>query len=71
MFIELTAYGYKRLINTDHIVQVWPEKKYGKTSEDRAYKVVTRIRLTNDIIDVAEPYDDVVYTIDNASEDEV
>ena len=71
MFIELTAYRHRRIINTDHIVEVWSEKVYGKTSFDRAYKVVTRIRLTNDIIDVAEPYDDVVYTIDNASEDEV
>jgi len=71
MFIELTAYGYKRLINTDHIVQIWPEKKYNKPDQVAGYKVVTRIRLTNDIIDVAEPYDDVVYTIDNASEDEV
>ena len=63
MFIELTAYGYKRLINTDHIVQVWPEKKYGKPNEKPSSKVVTRVQLTNDIIDVAESYAEVLQII--------
>jgi len=66
MFIQLTAYGHSTIINTDHIVQMWPEKKYNKPDQVAGHKVVTRIQLTNSIIDVAESYDEVVDRIDNA-----
>ena len=63
MFIQLTAYGHGRLINLNHIVHVWPEKVFNDPGDVPAYQVVTRIQLTNAIIDVTESYDEVLQII--------
>jgi len=63
MFIELTAYGFKRLINTDYIQQVFKETGSGIVKEEK-----TRLVLNNTVIDVAESYEEITRILKESDE---